>query len=73
METQMETQMDNQNPIVLQHKALVGLIKDTYKLNFKNLLSDLAEIVETESDNQKLIEGMWECALMLPMDPNRPE
>ena len=73
METQMETQMDNQNPIVLQHKALVGLIKDTYKLNFKNLLSDLAEIVETESDNQKLIEGMWECALMLPQDHLDPE
>ena len=69
----METQMDNQNPIVLQHKALVGLIKDTYKLNFKNLLSDLAEIVETESDNQKLIEGLWDIASMLPMDHSDPE
>ena len=56
--------MDNQNPIVLQHKAFEGLIKDTYKLNFKNLLSDLAEIVETESDNQKLIEGLWDIASM---------
>ena len=63
--------MDNQNPIVLQHKAFEGLIKDTYKLNFKNLLSDLAEIVETESDNQKLIENLWECALMIPNDPSR--
>ena len=65
--------MDNQNPIVLQHKAFEGLIKDTYKLNFKNLLSDLAEIVETESDNQKLIEGLWDIASMLPMDHSDPE
>ena len=65
--------MDNQNPIALQHAALKILIEDIYGQNIKSFLIDAAEIVEGLTDHQPLIEGLWECAAILPMDPNNPK
>ena len=62
-----------ENQIVVQHAALEALIKDIYGQNLKSFLIDAAEIVEGLTDNQQLIEGMWECALMLPQDHLDPE
>ena len=64
--------MDNQSSqIALQHKALESLIEDTYGLNIKSFLTDVAELVEQRSSNERLIENLWECALMIPNDPSR--
>jgi len=65
--------MEAQNPIAIQHAALKALLEDTYGLNLKSFLIDSAEIIEQRSDNQQLIEGMWECALMLPQDHLDPK
>ena len=43
----METQMDNQNPIAVQHNALECLIKDIYGQNLKSFLIDASEIIES--------------------------
>jgi hypothetical protein len=60
--------MTNENsPISVQHNALQDLIENIYGLDLKSFLIDAAEIIEGRSDNEELIESLWECSLMLPM------
>ena len=66
-----ETEMENeQNPIAVQHAALKNLLENIYRSDLKAFLGDLAEIAETDSE---VIEGLWECAQMIPNDPSRPK
>ena len=61
----MENQ--NQKPIALQHAELKNLLENIYRSDLKSFLTDLAEVIE--SDNQLLIENLWECAAMCLNDP----
>ncbi len=66
--------MEAQNTIAIQHAALKALLEDTYGLNIKGFLIDAAEIIESLTDNQQLIEALWECAAILPMmDHSNPK